>query len=125
MPEISARLAQPLIEGLDHELGLVLVILRLVIDGGSPISRREKELLFLALGIIADDRLGGLDDGLGGTVVLLELEDLGAREIMLEPEDVPDIRPPPAVDGLVRVPHHAKVILRDGRSWRSSGIGRC
>ena len=60
--------------------------------------------------------MGGVEDELGGAVVLLELDDGRIGPVALEVEDVADVRPAPAVDRLVVVAHDAEVpVLRRER----------
>src|SRR5262249_28728457 len=54
---------------------------------------------------------GGAEDVLGGAVVAFEPDDLGAREILLEAQDVVDLGAAPAVDGLVVVADAADIYL--------------
>ncbi len=58
--------------------------------------------------------VGSVQNALGAAVILLKLDDPGAREIPLEPEDVLHVGTAPAVDGLVVVADCAHVVLR----WR-------
>jgi hypothetical protein len=56
------------------------------------------------------------EDMAGGAVVALELDDLGAGEIVLEAQDVVDLGAAPAIDRLVVVADAADVWLRRGPS---------
>src|SRR6185312_1540789 len=47
--------------------------------------------------VVGDELARGRQDVTGGAVVALEADDLGAREVVLEAEDVVDLRPAPAV----------------------------
>ena len=67
------------------------------------------QALFLALAIVADDRVGGGQDGFGRAVVLLELEDARLGKVALEVQDVANVGAAPAVDRLVLVADHAQV----------------
>ena len=58
-------------------------------------------------------RVGGAEDGLGAAVVPLQLDDLAAGEVVLEVEDVVQVRPAPAVDRLVGVAGDAEVRVVD------------
>ena len=49
------------------------------------------ELLVRARGVVGYDGVGGVEDQLRGTVVLLELDDLRMRVVPLELEDVADV----------------------------------
>ncbi|GIU91467.1 MAG: hypothetical protein KatS3mg011_0373 [Acidimicrobiia bacterium] len=63
---------------------------------------------------MGDHRVGGFENGGGGTVVLLEDHDFGVGVVLLEVEDVADVGPPPPVYGLVAVTHHAQVAMSRG-----------
>ena len=60
---------------------------------------RPQALLNLAA-IVCDHRVGSVEDRAGGTIILLELDKLGVRKVLLEIEDVPDLRAAKAVDAL-------------------------
>ena len=55
---------------------------------------------------MADHRVGGVEDGLGGAIVLLEQDGRGVGEVLLEVEDVADVGPTEGIDRLVGVAHH-------------------
>ncbi len=57
-------------------------------------------------------------------VVLLQLHDPGAGEVLVEVEDVADVGAPPAVDGLVVVAHHAHVGLGPAQEPEQPVLGR-
>ena len=59
------------------------------------------EVLLEAAAVVLDDRVGGVEDRLSRAVVLLELDDAGVGEVLLEVEDVADVRAAPAVDRVV------------------------
>ena len=61
--------------------------------------------------VVGDERIGGVDDGAGTAVVPLQTESLGAREILLEIEDVLDLGAAETVDGLGVVTYHAEVLV--------------
>ena len=65
-----------------------------------------EEPLRPALGVGRNHRIRRAQDVSGRTVVLLQLDDAGPGMVALEVEDVADIGPPPAVDGLILVAHH-------------------
>jgi len=66
-------------------------------------------------GVVADECVGGFQDVAGGAVVLLQLDDPGAGEILLEAQDVLDLGAAPGVDGLVVVTHHEGDAVRAGQ----------
>ena len=61
------------------------------------------QVLGLAVEVVPDDRVGGLEDRRAGAVVAGQRDDRGVGEVLLEVEDVADRRPTPAVDALVTV----------------------
>ena len=68
----------------------------------------------LAARVVLDDVARGLDDRLGRAVILLEFDRvhaLLARVVLLELQDVADVRAAPLVDGLVLVADHADVAV--------------
>ena len=81
--------------------------------------------------IMRDQMRGGGEDVAGGAVVALQPDDLGAGKIVLEAQDVVDLRAAPAIDRLVVVADAADVFGRrlrrhSGLRWkRRPGISRC
>jgi len=69
------------------------------------------ELLFGALRDPLDDGVGGVEDVLGGAIVLLQLHDRGLGEVALEAQDVADVGAAEAVDRLVVVADDAEVAV--------------
>ncbi|GHJ05896.1 hypothetical protein TPA0907_02630 [Micromonospora humidisoli] len=65
--------------------------------------------LGLAGGVPVDHRVGRVEDGLGGAVVLLQQDGAGVGEVPLELQDVADSRAPERVDRLVGVADHAQL----------------
>ncbi len=70
------------------------------------------EDFFAATDVVANEAVGGVEDGVGRAVVFLEADDLGIGEEFLELEDVCDFGAAPAVDGLVVIADDADVIGR-------------
>ncbi len=58
---------------------------------------------------------GGIEDGAGGAIVLLEPDHGGVGVVPLETENIAYLRAAPAIDGLVVVPHHAQVAAAVGQ----------
>ena len=75
--------------------------------------------------IMRDQMRGGGEDVAGGAVVALQPNDLGAGEVVLEAQDVVDLRAAPAIDRLVVVADAADVLGRrgEGRVLSSSFRG--
>ncbi len=63
------------------------------------------QLLAETTEVVGDQAVGGLEDGVGGAIVLLQPDDL-RREVLVELLDVLDLGTAPAVDGLIIVAHH-------------------
>ena len=59
--------------------------------------------------------MGGVEDCLRRTIVLLELHHGGRGVILLKIQDVPNVRPTPAVDRLIVVANHAQVVVLAGQ----------
>ena len=84
---------------------------------------RPQSLVFPPL-VIADDRVGRVQNVAGGTVVLLQLNDLRPRESTLKVQDIADIGSPELIDGLVIVTHHAEVLVLSGQQLNEAELGR-
>ena len=79
--------------------------------------------LLLAPLVVADHRVGGVEDRLGRAVVLLQQDRGGVGEVLLEVEDVADVGPAEGVDRLVRVTDHHQLGGLDALGVRASGVG--
>ena len=66
---------------------------------------------FLPLLVVADHAVRGAQDARRRTVVLLEPDDLGLRVVVLEVQDVADVRAAELVDRLVRIADDADVLV--------------
>jgi hypothetical protein len=62
--------------------------------------------------VVGDQVRGGREDVGGRAVIALQLDDLGARKILLEAQDVVHLGAAPAIDRLVVIADHAEVGLR-------------
>ena len=104
-------IAPEILDLVDNELRLVVLVVALVHGDGDALAQVGEEVLFQALPVGSDDVLGGLEDRLGGAVVLFERDLLGVVEVLLETEDVADVSISPRVDGLVGVSYDAEVAV--------------
>ena len=84
-----------------HPLRLVDLVLGVEAGDGLAAALVGPELLRLAAHVVGDDRVGGVEDGLGRPVVLLEQDHRGVGERLLELEDVGDVGAPEPVDRVV------------------------
>ena len=113
----SLRLPPAALVGLDllaDEARLLLVV---------PQGRDAHPLALLVLGperlaearaVVRDQARGGAQDVPGRAVVALQPDHPGAREVMLEAQDVADLGAAPAVDRLVVVADAGEVLVRLG-----------
>ena len=82
-------------------LRLVALVVGVVADDGLAVALVGPQLLGLAAHVVGDDRVGRVEDGLGGPVVLLEHDHGGVGERVLELEDVADVGAAELVDRVV------------------------
>ena len=86
-----------------------------VADDPLALPRVGPQPLGLAAAVVADDGVGGGQDGLRRAVVLLEQDRGGVGEVLLEVHDVADVGAPEGVDGLVGVTDHHQLARLDPR----------
>ena len=91
-------------------------------DGEAVLLVRPEALRFAAV-VVFDDTVGGLQYPVGGTVILLQSDHVGAGEILLKLQNIADVRTPPAVDALVIVAHHAQVPMLLGKQTHDMVLG--
>ena len=77
----------------------------------------------LALRVVGHDRAGHIEDGLGGTVVLLQLDDPGAGEISFEVQDVLDVGAAEFVDRLILIPDDKYILMLRGKEMQQIVLG--
>ena len=93
-----------------------LVVLITALDDGDllPLLSLREEVLLLARLVVRDHDVGRVQDARRAAVVLLEADDLGAREVLLEVEDVADVGAAPGVDRLIRIAADRQVLVERG-----------
>ncbi len=74
--------------------------------------------------VVRHHRARGVEDGLGGAVVALQLAHHGAGEALLETQDVVELGAAPAVDALVLVAHRGEVAGLADQLAGSGAAGR-
>ena len=67
----------------------------------------------LAPSIESNQMVGDSDDVLGAAIIALERDDLAARKILLEVEDIGEVRAAPPIDRLVRITRDTDVGMID------------
>ncbi len=102
--------------------------------GGLLASRGGVEIFYgfprLAVGLLLAaldegyDVVGRLQNDLGGSVVALQAHYLRVGIVPLELEDVAQVGPPPRIDALVVVAHHAEVAMALGKQPYQPVLGR-
>ena len=96
-------------DGLGDPARLLVLVPGAIDLGPVALGVLRPQALVPARGIVGDDPGGDVQDALGRAVVLLEGDDQAIREVLLEVENVPEIRPPPPIDRLIRIADHAEV----------------
>ena len=96
---------------IDHECGLVAIIIGDVSHDGVSVAGVGPQPLLTPARVVRDQGVGRRQDGLGRAVVLLEHHDLSAREVLLELLDVAHVGTPERVDRLIGVADHAQFRL--------------
>ena len=108
VPPVVPRLLQ-FLEAAHDELGLSPHVLGVVVGRHGAGAVHGVEASLHPLPVLLDEGVGGSQDLGRAPVVLREDDGLGPGVLVGEVQDVVDVRPPPGVDGLVRVPHHEEV----------------
>ena len=106
-----------------HPLGLLRLVAGLEEPGRLAGLVLRPEGLPLALLVVGDDRRRDLEDPPRRAVVLLEPDDVGARVVALEVEDVPQVRPAEAIDRLVGIADDAEVVVGVGEEPEEAVLG--
>ena len=100
--------AQPVFEERRHlggdEPRLGVLVLHLDHAHRLALAEIRPEMLLLALAVVLDHRVRGVQDRVRRAVVLLERDHARRREVALELEDVADVGAPEAIDRLIWVP---------------------
>ena len=105
-------MGQPIkLDLLHHRPRLLLVRLEGLEHNPVPFPLLGPQLLAPALGVMLDNGVGRVQDDIGRTVVLLQLDHLDLVVMLLQIEQIGNLGPAPAVDALVVVPHHAEIAV--------------
>ncbi len=85
------------------------------LDAVLGLARGDERLLVAAAAALGEHRVGDVEHRSNRAVVVLQLDDARAREVLLEVEDVAHVGAAPGVDGLVVVAddHHVAVRAAD------------
>ena len=102
--DVAPPLAVGVVEvgcGAGHPRGFVRLVLGLVARDPVTLAVVAPEHLRLAAGVVVDDSVGGVEDGLRRPVVLVEHDGGDVGERFLELQDVPQVRAAELVDAVV------------------------
>ena len=109
-----ATAGHPVFDALQHEFGFVTFVEGSVeLDRVAAFAARPK-IFTESPAVVGDQRVGGIEDGAGGAIVLLEAHQFGMRKITPEGLQIFDTCTAPAVNRLV-------VVADD--EWRTLGAG--
>ena len=115
--------AQELLDAVGDEESFVFAVGGLVeADEGAALALGP-EFFALAAEVVGNHGAGGGEDVLRGAVVLLQADDAGVGEVLLELEDVADFGAAPGVDALVLVADGAYVFLFAGEELHELVLG--
>ena len=101
----AATVLDPALGAVGDEPGFVQVVVSGVHENRPAGPRIGPEVFAEALGVVADQRIGGLENPASRPIVLLEPHHLDIGEVLLEVVDILDLRPTPTVDRLIVVAH--------------------
>jgi len=91
-----------------HPVGLGVLGVGDVADDRVAAAGLAPQPLGFTGGVTVDHGVGGVQDGLGGAVVLLQQDRPGIGEVPLELQDIANRRAPERVDRLVGITHHTQ-----------------
>ena len=92
-----------------------MFILCLITRDGQALTSVRPQVLRGSPGVVGDYRVGGLENRLGGPIVLIENDHPSIWIVLLEVPNVADVRTSKLVDRLVGVTDHAQVSMRCGQ----------
>ncbi len=95
-----------LLDPLHHVVRLQAPLVKQLEGDAVPRPQVGPQGLAQALGVVGDDRAGGVQDLLGGAVVLFQLDLHRLREVPLEVQDVADVGPAPPINALIFITNH-------------------
>ena len=93
----------------DHLQGFRLIRLIRVQTDAFTLPLRRPESFAPPLGVVPDNGVGGVQNGVGGAVVLFELHHLHLRKMFFQIQQVRHFRSAPAVNALVIIANHTEI----------------
>ena len=92
-------------------VGLCSLVLRLVNGDGISLTVAGPELLSLSAQIVGDYRIGGIQNRLGGAVILLQTDGSASLVLLFKIQDIFDGCAPEAVNTLIVIAHNADIFI--------------
>ena len=114
VPQLRPFLELQLLHALDNEASFIPFVNRLIIGYLRAHAIIGPQIFRLAARIIFNYRISGIQNHLCAAVVLLQLHQLGFGIILFKVQNIADIRATPAVNALVRIAHHAQIMMLAG-----------
>ena len=77
----------------------------------------------MALRIVRDDLVRGLQDQIRASIILIQCNDARALVVLIKLQDVRGIRPPPRINRLIIVAHHEHLLPTSRPLGERGGVG--
>ena len=99
----------------DHRARLLVIVLEALEQNLFAITFVRPELFPASAQVVLNYSIRRLQDGIGGAIILFELDDFDFSEVLFEVEQVRDFGAAPAVNALIVIANDAKipVLLRE------------
>ena len=110
MAIVGSFLVPQMPDGSRNKIRLLQVTISRIDLNLFPYLAITPELLILTLEVIFNHTVSGLENSLSGTIILFQQNHLSLRVVLLEVKNVGHIGPPPTIDRLVSIPHHANIL---------------
>ena len=123
LAKVGGIVGVELVSGSGHPGRLVALVLGVVADDAFTLSAVGPQRLRLALEVVVDDGVGGVEDRLCAAVVLVEDHRGDVGERLLEVDDVAEVGAAKFVHALIRVTHHAHVAVAVGEEEHHLVLG--
>ena len=103
-----------LFHGADDEIRLVVLVHGSVVAQMISCIVLRPKALRRTVGVVLNHRIGSVQDGLGGAIILLQLDHLRLGIVLLEIHDIAKVRAAPGVNALVRIADSTDILQRTG-----------
>ncbi|OPY60457.1 MAG: hypothetical protein A4E56_02689 [Pelotomaculum sp. PtaU1.Bin065] len=106
-----------------HEISFITLVHTAAGYQRRACAEGRPQALFFAVRVVADNLVGSFQDRTCGTVVLFQGNYPGIRIVSFKAHNIFNIRPPPAVNPLVRVAYHKQVPVSPGHQVHQHILG--